>query len=259
MSRIKTAGGILSHSQKSIIYFVSDDREIIEQMINGNKYVFAQRLSGKIDEDRGYFAGGNTYTKLSERYIENCHYLMKSSIFDSNGLKTAECKTSSCIFVCTDFHLMDEKQQGMLLRQFIDYGGPNGYILMISSPVLSLPLGFEHIVEVIDVPSPDEEDIHMMLQEKAEYHAGLLRETLDQAAWNRIEGAVKDFKGLERDEIEAILDELMVEFGSFYGRSAVQPLPAAIDARLSAEIDSIESSSPSLRMRANMFHPSAAR
>ena len=55
MSRIKTAGGILSHSQKNIIYFVSDDREIIEQMINGNKYVFAQRLSGKIDEDRGYF------------------------------------------------------------------------------------------------------------------------------------------------------------------------------------------------------------
>ena len=222
MSRIKTAGGILSHRQKNIIYFVSDDREIIEQMINGNKYVFAQRLSGKIDEDRGYFAGGNTYAKLSERYIENCHYLMKSSIFDSNGLKTAECKTSACIFVCTDFHLMDEKQQGMLLRQFIDYGGPNGYILMISSPVLSLPLGFEHIAEVIDVPSPDEEDIHMMLQEKAEYHAGLLRETLDQAAWNRIEGAVKDFKGLERDEIEAILDELMVEFGSFYGRSAVQ-------------------------------------
>ena len=71
MSRIKTAGGILSHSQKNIIYFVSDDREIIEQMINGNKYVFAQRLSGKIDEDRGYFAGGNTYAKLSVRYIEN--------------------------------------------------------------------------------------------------------------------------------------------------------------------------------------------
>lgn len=222
MSRIKNAGGIISHSRKNIIYFVSDDREIIKQMIDGNKYVFAQRLSGKVNEDMGYFAGDNTYANLSKRYIEDCHYLMKSSIFDSNGLETAECKTSSCIFICTDFHLMNEQTQGMLLRQFIDYGTPHGYILLISSPILSLPLGFEHSVEVIDVPSPDEEDIYLMLQKKAEYYAGQLKETLDQTAQDRIKRAVKDFKGLERDEIETILDELIAEFGSFYGRSAAQ-------------------------------------
>ena len=224
MSRIKMAGNIISHSCKNIIFFVSDDRNIMEQIIDGNKYVFAQRLLGLVDEQR-YFSGKNAYNKIAERYIEDCGYLMTPSIFsndDGEKKQRRKCKQTACIFKYEDFHLLEEAAQGMVLKQFLDYCGTKKYLLLLSAPILSLPAGFEHIVEVIDVPVPDEEDIRNMLRTYAEDQASKKGGILAEDAFSRIDGAVGDFKGLERDEILPLLEELTESYGSFYGRSAAQ-------------------------------------
>lgn len=72
-------------------------------------------------------------------------------------------KKTARIFICQDFHLFREAEQGVLLKQFLDYLDEKKCLLLLSAPILSMPSGYEQMVEVIDVPGPDEEDIREQL------------------------------------------------------------------------------------------------
>ena len=78
------------------------------------------------------------------------------------------------------------------------------------------------MVQVIDVPGPDEEDIREQLMRYALRQSQSRKETMDEAAKKRIQEAAKDFKGLDFHEIEAILYEMTGRYGSFYGRESTQ-------------------------------------
>lgn len=231
MSVLKEAGAAVSRSCRKIFYFISDDYDIIPRLIDSNPMVFAQLMRGKISEE--YFAGQNTYKKLYSQYVEDCHYLLKPLLFaDGDGRARQESnrrKPGARIFVCTDFHLLRETERGMILKQFLDYAEKKECLLLLSSPVLALPCGYEQIAEVIDVPGPDTEDIREQLFGYAAAQTRKRGEMLDEGAKARIAEAADDFKGLDFHEIEAVIYEVTGKYGSFYGRSGEQKCVAASD------------------------------
>ena len=242
MSVMKDTAAAFSRSCRKIFYLVSDDYNIIQRFIENSPAVFAQRMRNEIDE--GYFLGPGTYKRLSARYIEDCHYIMQPSLFvndDAEGKlrkqsgqgdkaenrkqKKYKVKDTARIFICQDFHLLKEAEQGRLLKQFLDYSDKKQgtqYLLLLSAPILALPRGYEQVVEAIDMPGPDEEDIGGQLLSYADRQCSVRKEKLDDGARKRIKEAAGDFRGLNYHEIEAILYEMTGRYGSFYGRSAAQ-------------------------------------
>lgn len=242
MSVMKETAAAFSRSCRKIFYLVSDDYDIIPRFIENSPSVFAQRMRNEIDE--GNFLGHGTYKRLSAQYIEDCHYIMQASLFvneDAEGKlakrygqddkaenkkqKKYKVKDTARIFICQDFHFLKEAEQGRLLKQFLDYSGKKQsaqYLLLLSAPILALPRGYEQVVEVIDMPGPDEEDIEGQLLSYADRQCSARKEKLDDGARERIKEAAGDFKGLSYHEIEAILYEMTGRYGSFYGRSAAQ-------------------------------------
>ncbi len=223
MSVLKETAAAFSRSCREIFYFISDDFDFVPRLIDNNPAVFAQHMQGKIAQE--YFSGSNTYKKLSALYIEDCHYFFKPSLFSDKSISPKQdkkIKAEARIFVCQDFHLLREAEQGMLLKQFLDYLEKKKCLLLLSAPILSIPAGYEQLVQVIDVPGPDEEDIREQLMRYALRQSQSRKETMDEAAKKRIQEAAKDFKGLDFHEIEAILYEMTGRYGSFYGRESTQ-------------------------------------
>lgn len=223
MSVLKETAAAFSRSCRDIFYFISDDYDLIPRLIDHSPAVFAQRMQGRISQE--YFVGSNTFSKLSTTYIEDCHYLFNPSLFSGEGVSAKQnkkVKKTARIFVCQDFHLFREAEQGVLLKQFLDHLDEKKCLLLLSAPILSVPSGYEQMVEAIDVPGPDEEDIWEQLMCYALLQAQSSGEKLDEAAKKRIQKAANDFKGLDFHEIEAVLHEMTGRYGSFYGRDEAQ-------------------------------------
>lgn len=224
MSVLKETGAALSRSCRKIFYLVSNDYDIVRRLIDSRPAVFEQRMRG-IDD--GYFRdSGSTYKRLlNSKYIEDLHYWLQASLFSKEeNPKKREWNSKARILICGDFHLLKKNEQGRVLKQFLDYVETQAKecILLLSAPILDLPMGYEQIIEVIDMPEPDEDDIREQLLAYAIGQSGDRKEVLEESAKERIAKAAGDFKGLDFYEIEDILYRMTKKYGSFYGRSATQ-------------------------------------
>ena len=227
MSRMDKIGAVISRSQKNIFYFISDEHDIIKQIINYNSDIIASRTNGIIP-DGNIFKSNNPYDVLKDKsYIKDCHYLMNASAFLQTD--TAEINKKAVFFIYQDFSSLSKPNQGVLLKQYIDYSSKHTSMLFITSPDLSLPLGYELNIEVIDVPHPDITDITEILMEEAKLHALSRHEKLDDEGIERINQAANEFRGLSIPEIKDVINELENIFGSFYGRSENQKKIGEID------------------------------
>ncbi len=229
----------LPQSGKRIVYWITEDRDILEEVFAGAAPTLKALADGAFDgcyaPDGLLYAYACRNNILADLYALDAvggklstQFLPRSK---PDPLQPDPLGRAAFLYV-GDFHIMQADSAAHLLKQFLHYAhtqaenGRQVYLFLIS-PVLCLPDGFAHEVEIIDVPEMDKEDIALLLLRQAaqERPDGQLQpdgETdsgLHGVDRQRILQAAADFKGLARRDILSIVNDLRSECGSFYGQS----------------------------------------
>lgn len=226
--QLKAQLSSLHVSGKRIIYLITEDRDILEEVFVSAAAVVKSLAPGMFTECKAPL--GKTYTWVcSRKRLRDIYPDLQSTrhveaLFldraDSNPLEPPK-PVNEAFYYLNDFHsVLDGRgDAAKLLKQFLRYAREreecgNPVYLFLIAPVLQLPDGFLDEVEIIDLPELSEEELRELLVCKADPPAPDTQ--LDR---RRIAQAVQDLKGLSRKQVELIVNSLQSSKGCFYGRS----------------------------------------
>lgn len=240
MSRMQEIGRRLSGlklNRKHLIYLISEDRDILEEIFSRNAAIM-KALAGKGLQENFKASNEKLY-----RFVQQNNYLVDvytvkefegkfSETFYAEKSNTAKGIVYQANFLFfNDFHILKKETAAHFLKQFLNYAREQEknnhpvYLFLISN-ILMLPAGFESVTEIIDVPEMDEEDIAELLSAEAVKEQDnnkvlweVSEEHLCKEDRERVEEAAKDFRGMSRRDILEIIDALRSSNGSFFGMS----------------------------------------
>lgn len=247
---------MLKEKRKHIVYLVTEDRDILqavfEEMADTLKSFFIGcgvdknllKILQSCNSD-SFFRCAASNGILANAYevfpIREQDYISKE-FWDREEKNAAGEKDSlkrALFFWMNDFHILRESKSGAVqsashfLKQFLlmaeceEKENNRFLVLFLISPFLKVPEGFEHEIEIIDIPEMDQEDIEgfMLSEAKKEYAKDLhsnkqirMQDT-DLVDRRRIHEAAGDFRGISRRGLQEIIVDLQSEFGSFFGRA----------------------------------------
>lgn len=233
MSRIREINKRLSMLQlckKHVVYFITEDRDILEEMFVGTSSTLRALAAGNPAMNSCFADGREFYRFVTTNSILVDAYKGREAQFMGNispfFKEKEEARTS--FFYLKDFHVFHGDIIAHFLKQFLNFAqdreekGIPIYLFLVGAKLV-IPDGFSQEIDIIDVPEMDEDDIKdLLLQEGLkECYPGSQKGTdqLNAVDEQRIIQAAADFKGLSHREIVEILEWMRSAHGSFFGRS----------------------------------------
>lgn len=179
--------------RRRIIYFCSEDRHIIKKAINESSYLWELLMPENQSVRR----------ELRYEYLEGYHMLVDfSQNTDVQDEKVRKSSVKVRAYTLTDFHAYKDikdprKNQLGMVKRFLDQAKYQDALLLISSPYIQIPEGFDDEIELIHLGTIDVEDIKEIIQKQLE----IKREQDDP----ELERVAKKFLGLTERQILSIL------------------------------------------------------
>lgn len=229
----------LPQSRKNIVYLITEERDILQEVFSEAAATLKGIAGSALDQVKIENARFYKYL-LTNHLLEDAYevFPLMSDLLGCREKKESAAQNLAILhkavfFFLTDFHIIQDKLAGHFLKQFLSYAqgeakNKRQVYLFLVSPTLQLPTGFESVVDVIDVPEPDESDLRNLLVTEAKRErwgddwatnsdkdSPALTET-DQIRINR---AARDFKGISPAQIRTAISDLQNSYGSFYGQS----------------------------------------
>lgn len=238
MHKINQRLSTLLQNDKHIVYFITEDRDILEEVFAGAapilKALGGTAFQSCLTTDDKVYTYAQSNLLLADAYdLAPIRAQLGSPFFAAPPVNPVfgDPLDRAAYLYLTDFHLFSKDKAAHLLKQFLRYARERAdrkqpvYLLLIS-PVLSLPDSLQGVVEIIDVPELEQEDVTALLKQEAvrECFPGdprplsELTMLLSPIDCERIEQAAADFKGVSRQQILSIANDLRCEFGSFFGQ-----------------------------------------
>lgn len=222
---LKSRLSSLHVSGKRIIYLITEDRDILEEVFISASAVI-KGLAPKLFIDYKA-APDKMYNWVCSRGLLTDIYptLQKKrrveDVFLEGDAPPSILPAKEAFYFLNDFHnvLSRREDATRLLKQFLAYARTRDdddrpvYLFLIA-PVFQLPDGFLDEVEVIDLPELSEEELRGLLLRMADPPAP--DTPLDS---RRLDQAARDLKGLSRKQVRLIVESLKTAKGCFYGRS----------------------------------------
>lgn len=222
-----------------IVYFITEDREFLEEVFYGCAATLKGLRRDKVIEcdKRNFYKRSLTDNILVDldsvlgltknRFKEAARQSSNSKQYGQPNNDPADILNKAAYLFITDFHLLHQDTADEVLKHFISYSrtreknGEPVYLFLVS-PIPKLPDGFEQDITIIDVPEMDEGEIReLLLRQAEEYH-----NKMNAREKKLCEEAAADFRGVPRREILRILKDLNSNHNSFYG---VQKIHSAGD------------------------------
>ena len=240
MHRIDQRLSTLPQRGKRIVYFITEDREILDEVFAGAgatlRALGGRAFDGGCAADDRLCAYARQNRLLADVYTvkELAGKLGSKILLPAGGAKEdpldAHVLQRAPFFFLNDFHVLDKDTAAHFVKQFLEFAaaraqdGGAPYMFLIS-PIPCAPVGFEREMEIIDVPEMDAEDVNALLVRLAVRErfpsslqsAQALAQKLTDMERGRLRRAAADFKGLPRGDILEIASDLRSEFGSFFG------------------------------------------
>lgn len=177
----------------NVLYFLSDDRNIIDKVIN-----LSVTLSDliKVRLDRKDFE----YTEKGVlKYLKSNNLI---HIFNKNlDKKDPDNNKYEGVYILKDFQVFDQSERQRMIKLFFDNENYKKCILLISSVDNLIPNGFENDIELINVPSLGKDDIRELCKDTFDKKLGV-----DFA--DKFENMYSEMIGLNEDQIEHVIYKL---------------------------------------------------
>lgn len=256
MVEIEKKLSMLKEKGRHIVYLVTEDRDILQVIFEEMADTLKSFIDKGVDKNlwkilqagnsasffqtatsNGILADAYEAFKLKERDYISEEFWGKER--KNAAVIGAASRERSFFFRMNDFQILQESKSGArqsashFLKQFLSMAEweekehERFLLLFLVSPFLKVPEGFEHEIEIIDIPEMDQEDIeeYMLSEAKKEYAKGensdklIGKQGADPVDRKRIHEAARDFRGISRKGLQEIIVDLQAEFGSFFGRA----------------------------------------
>lgn len=226
--RIEEALSMMKAREKHILYLVTEDRDILENVAEdlhslcyylpkkNRNYLPRNALRSPFTVESHEILRGGEETGLAEQFFSSDFYQASGQAQDADVPKPR-------FFLFRDFHQLElTRGKGapyLLLYQFLQMvrsitqkiSDPVFPLLFLISPLLKLPVGMESEVVVVDVPEPDQEEIAFHL---AAWERDRRAQTRPDPEGLRL--AIDDFRAMQISEISAIYTELAESFPNVF-------------------------------------------
>ena len=202
--------------KSNILYVVSDEREIPSVICGCSNF---KKLLKNIVGTKKYTDYHMVFPQNMYRKLRNSGEMIDVAQFFSNKKSEQVQINFPQMFMIRDFHTIHSQtcREGVeLLKKYLSWveentKGDRKMLLIIISPIMDIPIGFEHEMSVIDVPEIGETEISDYITKKYSFAPGEEKTTK----------LVSEFKGLSFSEIDSIMERVYSTFNSYIGTQEV--------------------------------------
>lgn len=195
---------LVGKKRKRILYFKSGDRDILQKAVDHSSALWGMVKSRQ---------NGDLKRILDNKKPEDRFLNLKKEkrIFDFREVFKKKTKENieewknGVLFTLTDFHVWREEERGIIVKKFLDLPYIQNAILLISSPFILIPTGFEEEIELINLKPIDTQDILEILANRPKKKAKVSEDEMKKLAGR--------FRGLSEGQINVILESTYSELG----------------------------------------------
>ena len=187
-----------------LYFFCPKDRDILRRVLDDGRALFKliSRLPGANALQDPQKSGGSRTDMLCAGGM----MMDLEQYFASRSAMTGKA-APRCLYL-KDFHIYDqEKKAARYIKNFLDDPFLKDSILLISSPLKTIPNGFDDNIQLISVPQIDQQDIARLIISMID----------DQEKRPICESSIypyaKQYVGLSHNQVTTIFDQLKNEFG----------------------------------------------
>lgn len=193
---------------RRIIYFKSENRNIIEEAINHSSALRAKLKLSAHDSE-------NLFRKLTMSH--KCISL--TSIYKAGGVigtlnlpdyvkkeTNEKYKIIPHVVILTDFQIFNEQDRGRMVKAFLDSDDMKETMFLISSPEVLIPDGFSNEIELISDMYITQNDIYEKLRFRVREEEAFRKKQLFTD--DQLKRYATDFVGLTAKQVDDILDAM---------------------------------------------------
>lgn len=202
LNYISETNQALSYTESSvrIYYFQSEERDIIELLMDGSGSKLTTSVSKVLGErlmpHPGLFQELVRQKKLLEFYSQ-CD-ISRRCISDEKG---------PAVYLLTDFQLWTPEKRSEMIKSFLNSKYYRDSLLVICSPLALIPQGLENEVKLVKIAPLSDRDIGILFEQD-------LRAVFpewDSATQERQSDLIKPLRGFTRRQIAELLHNVRVE------------------------------------------------